>query len=298
MGKGVFTLDERVTFVNGWMTGGTDPADGSVECGDGAPFPMELTLSQLAELLFRVKDAWITEGYVTITVSGSPGNITASTTAPTNRATQIDSQTHLYRGYTKTGADSYNNAEYDAGYGVNYSDIADDENGIWRNHWSSPDFIDAFHYAADDPNSTQVADSNWFNAYGTVGVKAGVIRGNRVGIVKLDPAHGFYAATNRFFLELEFYFFDYDEVLTFGGSTRIDGGQVFGVDPDLSYIENVCNYIIRLSGGDISCPFYMATLGADSVTGVDFVHQPQEWWPYAKGVPAVPVWDADTGLEV
>jgi hypothetical protein len=44
------------------VTGGTDPADGSVECGDGTDYPMLVTLDQLAEIMYRVRKAKITTG--------------------------------------------------------------------------------------------------------------------------------------------------------------------------------------------------------------------------------------------
>ena len=62
MAKGVYTRIKRFTFVKGWLTGGTDPADGSVECGDGTPYPMLVTLDQVAEIFYRCRNTKI-EGY-------------------------------------------------------------------------------------------------------------------------------------------------------------------------------------------------------------------------------------------
>jgi len=53
----VSITDPRVKFIKGWETGGTDPADGSVECGDGTLYPMEVTVEQLSEIMYRVRDA-------------------------------------------------------------------------------------------------------------------------------------------------------------------------------------------------------------------------------------------------
>ena len=60
MSNGVFTRDKRFKWVKGWLTGGTDPADGSVECGDGTAFPMLVTPDQLAEIMYRVRDTSVT----------------------------------------------------------------------------------------------------------------------------------------------------------------------------------------------------------------------------------------------
>jgi hypothetical protein len=60
MPQAVHTRNKRFEWVKGWLTGGADPEDGSVECGEGTAFPMEVTLDQLAEIMYRVRDAqWV-----------------------------------------------------------------------------------------------------------------------------------------------------------------------------------------------------------------------------------------------
>lgn len=51
-GKGVHTPELRCSFVPKLES----------ECGDGKEFNMEVTLDELAEILYRVKDAWFTSG--------------------------------------------------------------------------------------------------------------------------------------------------------------------------------------------------------------------------------------------
>jgi hypothetical protein len=58
VGQGVFTPELRFKWVKGFV--GTDPEDGSVECGDGTIYPLEVTLDQLAEIMYRVKFAEFT----------------------------------------------------------------------------------------------------------------------------------------------------------------------------------------------------------------------------------------------
>jgi len=295
MGKGVVTRMKRFEFVNGWMTGGTDPADGSVECGDGTAFPMEVTLDQVAEIFYRVKDAWFTGGSASWEVSGSPQTMEAPTDAPTNRTLEIDGVTYQRRGYTILDAYPYNDPTYDAGIGNYYSDIADNENGLWKDAWNDPDHVDAFSYEQDDPNSTQGGDAEWWGDTG-LGVYAKVYRGKRVAVVKLDPEDGLYAATNKFYLEIEMYWIDYG-VVPFGGSTNIYDSQG-GFGDFSSRAVNICNYILQLAGGDATCPVYFDALGSTNETGTDFIHEPQKWFPYAKGNPAEPVWDFETGAKL
>jgi len=62
--RGIFStpIEPRIGFAKGWLTGGTDPADGSVECGDGTEYPLAVTADQLCEIMYRVRDVKITSG--------------------------------------------------------------------------------------------------------------------------------------------------------------------------------------------------------------------------------------------
>jgi hypothetical protein len=285
MGNRVTTPNLRFEFVE----------KTAAECGDGTAFPMEVTLDQVAEIFYRVKDAWFTGGSASWYVFGSPFTVTASTSAPANRSLEIDGVTYQTRGYTILDAYPYNGATYDAGIGNYYSDIADNENGLWQDAWNDPDHVDAFSFEQDDPNSIQTGDPNWWGM-SYAGVYAKVYRGKRVAVVKLDPTDGLYAATNKFYLEIEMYWFDYG-VLPFGGSTNIYNSQG-GFGDFSSRAVLICNYILRLQTGDATCPVYFDALGSTNETGTDFIQEPQEWFPYAKDNPAVPVWDFETGAKL
>lgn len=296
MSVGVFTPDIRIEFVNGWLTGGTDPEDGSVECGTGTAFPMSISsLDQLAEILYRVKDAYFTGGSASWQISGSTQTINAPTYAPVNRRVDINSLTYQQRGYCKLGADDYNQAIYDAGIGYYYSDIGDNEKAIWRNAWNDGNHIDAFSYKQDDPYSTQGGDAEWWGNSG-LGAYAEVFRGNRVAVIKNNPEDGLYAPTNQFFLEIEMYWYDYG-VVPFGGSTNIYNSKG-GFGNFSARAVLICKYILRLQSGDVEANVYFDALGSSSETGTDFIHQPSKWWPYAKDSPAVPVWNTETGAKL
>jgi hypothetical protein len=285
MSAGVFTADLRFTFVD--KTAG--------EVGDGTAYPMEVTWDQIAEIFYRVKDAWFTGGSAEWKVTGSTVSISAPTTAPTNRRLDVSASTYQQRGYCKLGSDDYNGATYNSGTGSYYSDIAASEYGIWRSAWKTP-HIDAFSFGQDDFNGTQSSNSQWWGtSYVGVGVKAEVKRGDSVAVVKLDPADGLFAATNKFYLEIEMLWTDYYPVPYFGGTNKYDDG--YGNDWS-AYAAPICRYILRLESGDATCQVYFAADAWSEESGLDFIHEATEWWPYAKDSPAVAVWDAGTGAKL
>lgn len=297
MSAGVFTPDIRIEFVNGWLTGGTDPEDGSVECGSGTAFPMPLvSLRQLAEILYRVKDAWFTGGSASWQISGSTQTINAPTYKPEKRRIDINSSTYQQRGYCQFGADDiYNTPTYDAGIGDYYSEIGNNERAIWRSSWNDPNHVDAFSYKQDDPYSTQGGDAEWWGNTG-LGVYAQVYRGNRVAVIKKNPTDGLYAETNQYFIEIEMYWFDYG-VVPFGGSTNIYNSKG-GFGDFSSRAIHICQYVLKLASGDVEADVYFDAFGSTSETGTNFIHEPTEWWPYAKGSPADPIWDPGSGTKL
>lgn len=69
--EGVSIVEPRVKFVRGYMPGDPDPAPGSVECGDGTEYPLKVTSDQLFEILYRVQNAYLSAGLLTLDISGS-----------------------------------------------------------------------------------------------------------------------------------------------------------------------------------------------------------------------------------
>jgi hypothetical protein len=59
----VSTVEPRVKFIKGYEGEGDTP-EGTVACGSGTAFPMQVTVDQLAEIFYRVRDAWFTQGEV------------------------------------------------------------------------------------------------------------------------------------------------------------------------------------------------------------------------------------------
>ena len=54
-GVAVSATDTLVLYRKGWLTGGTDPADGSVEVGDGTDYPLEVSIEQMEAINYRIK---------------------------------------------------------------------------------------------------------------------------------------------------------------------------------------------------------------------------------------------------
>lgn len=273
MSAGVFTPNLRVAFVEGQVSATPDP--GFVACGDGLPYPLEITgadinekLDRLAEIIYRVKDAWFIGGEITFTISGTPATYSGPTSAPANRYTYTSATEYQIRGYTVGGVD-----------------IGDNERDLWGNDYGP---YTAFRYDMLDEFGINAGDAAWFNPGSRSEVK---LTGN-VAIVRADPADGFFASTNRFFLQLEFYFYDFG-VPGYGATTDITASGIFG---DAPLFQQACNYEMQLSNCSLTCPLYFAPL--DDLGGSNFIHAAQEWWPYAKNSPSEPVWNSATGAKL
>jgi len=78
MGTQINTIESRIKFVK----------KESADVGDGTDFPMLVTLDQLAEIMYRVRDAWFTAG--SFKVFGYTLTIRAGTTYPLVSVTTAD----------------------------------------------------------------------------------------------------------------------------------------------------------------------------------------------------------------
>lgn len=307
MSVGVFTREKRFKFVNGQET--STPDSGYVACGDGTSHPMEVTgattsakLDKIAEIFYRVKDAWFTDGTFSWDWSIYSYSFNyPSTGPPTNRVIEVDTPSYglQYRGYCSSGADDYNQATYDAGIGNLYSDISDNEFGMWRPIYTSPTYdgvTTAFSY--DSVALGPFGSTDWWEGdlSGRVMVK---FNGN-VAVVKTDPANGFFDETNKFFIGIEVGFEAYSPDPAIAGGSNIydptfwDG---LGYGP---FSDPLVNYVIRLPSGDLTCQLYCDTDVITNVSATDIVHEPIEWWPYAlwDGVANAPIWDSSTGVKL
>ena len=306
---GVFTLMKRVTFVKGWLTGGTDPADGSVECGVGTAFPMAVTLDQIAEIFYRAKDAWFTSGSLIDIDSGGVGteSLTFTGTDPSGVLVTDDTDYKSQRGYytvdtVPAAHDGYFGTAYTVS-GTDVREVATNERCMWIppsdvafsgdalgsgfSGYSGPEIGCAFSTymiidTSTEPTGYALTFEPWpdvatYPVFTGITKELWLIFSGEIAWVggegPFDPAAALYLGV-------------YFEVNGSGSDFSTLVGSGYLLDESLA---------LELSSGTVTCPLYG---NEGSGSGTDFTCTVKEWWPYAKDSPAVPVWDADTGLKL
>lgn len=303
------------------------------DVGEDTEYPIEVTLDQIAELFYRVNDAWFTGGSISI-ATGDPlvePTFSASLTAPTDgTANRTDYNGSLTRGYTTRTEEgsatisahnaAYLAAEYDTGSGLMCRDIDDNESGMWMRGevsvtlplWSFDSglnettnaFSCTFGLGAGIGYPYGFAVSEFFDLDPPTYVadaEAYVKFSGNVAVIREDPSHEICASTNRYFVGLDFFVkddaenFGIFEVASRSALLSGTGAKVQRNSGDPNFVQ----YVIRLSSGDVSCPVFVY-YGDDTTYpyqyGEDFIHEAQRWWPYADASGAV--WDEDTGLKL
>lgn len=154
--KGVYTLLEKVSFLNGeYLPAPATPSTGFVACGPGNKYCMEATLAQIAEVFFRVKEAKWVGGSFSHTYSYFPPDpdppvtltltVTPPTSQPTQRVYELSANNdHIYRGFFDqagdiVGKEDYFLASYAGVNGDMFADIGDDERAMWLDKTSNFD---------------------------------------------------------------------------------------------------------------------------------------------------------------
>jgi len=300
---GVSYVEPRVQFVPGYMTGEPDPGGDAVECGDGTAFPMLVTLKQLCEIYYRVKDAWFISGQWTVPYSGTLYASTQSQ-APERRYDVAGGSSGV-NGYVTRGLvkRSVEDGSYDSGTGTQFYDVAN-ELEQWSKKFPRTPAPNGYNQHAFDFDAHCISGGSyatsspyWFNSSYMEVSRGQVACGNRVAVVKADEADGLFAPTNKFYLEIEF-----------SGYWDDGGGGLYwslGTNKDIwgghgGALTEVCKYKIRLApndgSNDVECPIYHPDYGY-SYAGEDFIHEAKEWWPY-KTKSGEPAWDSVTGVAI
>jgi len=299
MGVQINTIESRIRFVK----------KESADVGDGTDFPMLVTLDQLAEIMYRARDAWFTAGsavYSTATTSvqGTPiAQLVNSINTQDNPFGTVYSYARAYSASDTVSEqfDSYFGEVYTLYGYYNFRDC-NNEFGIWY-----PDY--------------GLLGGNLLPSFSDVGFRCGFSHKIEcfTSYFGLDPApSGFYKITTT-----EDYSGGSSSVtasnlwVTFTGEVAYVGdsptsatsqlyvGLKMGVDTGFYGINTSSSYfdvpsydtggkfVLGLAGGDsVSCKLYSPDT-YDSVS--DFVLQAQEWWPYAKS-DGTPAWSETTGL--
>lgn len=313
---------KRVTFVK----------KTSSEVGDGTDFPMLVTLDQLAEIMYRVKDAVFTAGSIgydyevdypyedpPITKQGTAGTVFLGTpqAALVTAYARGDYFNYSFynctRGFVASHYTGYPDPIppslsdfFGEGYTTNYNHVNREclnEIGIW-----CPDYGFLVGNAANDTHF-RCGFSHHVSSLAS---------GNLV-----DPTLQYTIAATYQFDGEEINYTSASINVSFDGNVAYIGNNPMDQDAQLyigiemlvsgpraamtntAYggytVDSGARFILKLSNDpEVSCPLYKEDdSGYNNTTVVsDFVLQATEWWPYAKDSPAVPVWDADTGVKL
>ena len=314
--------DRHVVYRRGWLTGGTDPADGSVEVGDRTDYPLEVTVQQMEAINYRIRQVEVDSCSLETSYSGttyeyyfnpptlpqSPNSqyyssgdfevyyhdgrvVIATTEALTNSAIDIYS------------ADSYHGAPYEVGAAAT----------IASSFWAADPTSEFSIFAS-------VAGVGGFYGDG-IGMFTNSNRNSIGGSPYTAPTVGAYYTGNgntnfpgadwlTVSLGPEVAFIDTTGsgdpldpgnqlwlAAAIGNSSRGANGIQFGSDKTYN---NCGTFTLDLSGvslGEVSCSLYLRRYGYAVTTALDIVATPSSWWPYADKA-GNPAWNATTGASI
>jgi hypothetical protein len=328
MAERVTSTELRFRFVEGWLTGGVDPEDGSVEVGDYTPFGMEVTgatikdkFDKIAEAFYRASKAQFTSN--TLSVSGAvSAGVTTGTISPRVMYSSGGglSDNYLMSGYwtfDQTPFDVYAAAlpflgeqyteEYwDSGYAGTgtFRDINGRESGMLlangdgteQPQWNRPEvFIDgggvrtAFTWLSVSAAGTLDQPSIPIPWVTDDSMLPDVI------YETLELSVGFSGRIGVVYGGAvgELYHPDNRFFLEMAirGSTSF---FLFAETYFTGYVATDATYTMKLSTGDLSCKL----TSTEAALAGNLDHEAVEWWPSAKNNPAAPVWNTATGAKL
>jgi len=319
----------RLNFVEGWVTGGT-PIPGGVECGDNTLRPLKVTVKQLYEIMYGVKDAWFTSGSAQ-TFGGSPHGVIGEPAEEDPLVTSgvgwIDERAYsFFAGDTYPYLKHFMKEGYAVPHSLGYGFEADDKERLmftdipgtlinqpmaalvdpWRPYiaggyyYSDLTFRCGFHHlnGSKGYSTSLPADYGFYTNFTSVGadyysgMEASLVFSGRVAWVDLNNSRDPFDPLNELYIEMNFIF----------GS-----GYSGIIAPPYFYSTRVaitssyqgalgCNLVLQLSNSSVRCPIYydipvLVTIGAVS----DFVIMAKKWWPYAN-YDGSPKYDENTGM--
>ena len=284
----------------------------SSEVGDGTDFPMLVTLDQLAEIMYRVKDAWFTAGSVvkdnsTTSIKGTPTAQLVNNISVIGSLYETETSFIYARAYSASDTvsekfDSYFGEEYSY-YSGNFRDCTS-EIGIWYPDYGRI-FYGSYHYSYLDVGF-RCGFSHMVQCSAIGGFESAPSDFYRITTITTDSGDGSSieskSALSVIFTGEVAYIGDHlmGSLFYVGLKMVVEVGYL-GINTSSSIEGSSADdtggkFVLVLAGGDsVSCKLYSPD-GYDYVS--DFVLEAKEWWPYAKDSPAVPVWDADTGVKL
>jgi hypothetical protein len=277
MGKGVFTRLKRFTLVE--KTGS--------EVGAGTAFPLKVTRPQLAELFYRVRDAKfsgsVTAQYAFTTLSLVADDTTAP---PSDFHSGTTSDVICQRSYV-IGDPPVN---------------LDDERKIWTAALEAPAppfstilpvnqthliITGATHYLESFyalPLDYHVRGDDGTGEY-TAAIELAF--SGQVAWVDVNASGNPFDSANELWVGMGFQCYTADLVAAIVDAYSLKTGDSNeGESGDLTIV---------LSSGLLTCRLYASQFAFLTSAYSDLTLTATEWWPYAKGSPATPVWDADSG---
>lgn len=301
MGMEINTIESHLTFVNGWLTGGTDPGDGSVECGDGTGCPLKVKITELSEMFFGVQDARFDAGLAhSVTFPWATGEFYFTANDPE--------------------VSYFSQLDFDVGLGTEHSIIIQrsrvdldsvnltEEFQIWDEDTLTPSFPmsggswtfeNGFtHYAQLVAVNSLSSVPGYYTPYGYLvgltNVYPAIIElgfTGRVGVVNtpadgnFDPFH----PGNELWVEMRFMSYYHDgiavDVQAYSSEVESGGALISGIE--LSFV---------MACGTPTCKLYGASGYPHGGSGYKL--RATKWWPYAKGSPSTPFWDNNTGQQL
>jgi hypothetical protein len=319
MSNGVFTRMKRFTFVEKTLA----------EVGDGTAYPLKATADQVAEVFYRVKDAWFTSGEVDL---GTTGKISVYGTLAVGDPFVFggggDYRERAYgvqKDFDWANEDYYFQDAYTSGipdfayaYDIDTKERAlfqPDDGDVSINYAQAPTSLFIQPDVEFDANVTNYpeitfrcgfshlhnCDSLPTASYGIYAypegssptdateTKSSVVFSGQVAWVDVNGSGNPIDPLNELYIGVRF------SALTFYGSSAPP--LWIGTDDDYYTDPLYCDFVIELASSTLRCPMYCDIIGGFTSSS-DFVMTAKEWWPYAKDSPAVPVWDTDTGLKL
>ena len=309
--------DPHVEYRRGWLTGGTDPADGSVEVGDRTEYPLEVTVAQMEAINYRIRQVAVGSCSLATSYSGTTYEYYFNPpTLPQDPISQYyssgDFEVYYHDGRvvissTEAGVESAiatHSAEFYHGSPYEVGAAATLASSFW----------------ASDPTSefsifASVAGVGGFYGSG-IGMFTNSNKNGIGGAPYTAPTVGAYYTVDgsgpgedwlTVSLGPEVAFID-----STGSGDPLDPGNqlwlsaaisdssrgAYGIQFGSSRTYNDCGtFTLDLSGvslGEVSCSLYLRRYGYTVTTALDIVATPSTWWPYADKA-GLDAWSATTG---